>query len=177
MENRVKLVECTYQDHAHAILAILNEAIVNSTALYDYKPRPLESMAVWFKAKETGGFPVIGLESDTGELLGFASYGSFRNFPAYKYTVEHSVYVHHAHRGGGFGKMLLQEIVARAQAQGMHVLVGGIDAENAGSIALHEKLGFTHAGTIRQAGFKFGRWLDLAFYQLTLTTPATPIDG
>jgi phosphinothricin acetyltransferase len=155
----------------------LNEAIANSTAIYDYRPRSIESMAGWFAAKRAGNYPVVGVESDEGELLGFASYGTFRAWPAYKYTAEHSVYVHHAHRGRGWGRMLLQEIVSRAEAQGMHVLVGGIDAGNAGSIALHEKLGFVHAGTVKQAGFKFGRWLDLALYQRTLATPAAPVDG
>jgi L-amino acid N-acyltransferase len=71
----------------------------------------------------------------------------------------------------------LEEVIAAARAQDYHVLIGGIDATNAASIALHERLGFTHCGTIRQAGFKFGRWLDLAFYQLILTTPLKPIDG
>jgi hypothetical protein len=68
-------------------------------------------------------------------------------------------------------------LIERARANGVHVMVGGIDASNQGSIRLHEKLGFVHAGTIRQAGFKFGRWLDLAFYQLTLDTPDNPVDG
>ena len=84
---RMKLIPCTHEQHAQPILDILNEAIANSTALYDYKPRTLDSMAGWFKAKEAGNFPVLGLVSDAGELLGFASYGSFRAWPAYKYTV------------------------------------------------------------------------------------------
>jgi L-amino acid N-acyltransferase YncA len=173
----MKLVHCTFEQHASPILGILNEAIENSTAIYDYKTRPPESMAGWFKSKEAGRYPVVGLESEDGELLGFASYGAFRAWPAYKYTVEHSVYVHHAHRGRGLGSRLVQEIVALAQERGVHVLVGGIDASNQGSIALHTKLGFVHAGTIRHAGFKFGRWLDLALYQRILETPREPVDG
>lgn len=173
----MKLITCTQELHAQPILAILNEAIANSTAIYDYRPRTLDSMTAWFKAKTAGNFPVLGLVSDAGELLGFTSYGSFRAWPAYKYTVEHSVYVHHQYRGRGLGVQLLQALVAHARTQGVHVLVGGIDAANQGSIALHVKLGFEHAGTIRQAGFKFGRWLDLAFYQLILDTPAQPVDG
>ena len=173
----MKLVTCTFERHAGPILGILNEAIENSTAIYDYKPRSPESMIGWFKSKEVGRYPVVGLESKKGELLGFASYGTFRAWPAYKYTVEHSVYVHHAHRGQGLGARLLRELIARAKAQDVHVLIGGIDASNKGSIALHAKLGFIQAGTIQQAGFKFGRWLDLAFYQLTLETPLEPVDG
>lgn len=173
----MKLISCTFEQHARPILDILNEAIENSTAIYDYKARPLESMTSWFKTKETANFPVIGAESDKGELLGFATYGSFRAWPAYKYTVEHSIYVHHAHRGQGLGSILLNELMEAAKARDVHVLVGGIDASNAASIALHKKHGFIHAGTITQAGFKFGRWLDLTFYQATLETPAKPIDG
>lgn len=171
------LVDCTPERHASAILAILNEAIVHSTALYDYHPRPPGSMAGWFAAKAAGGFPVIGLEGEDGTLHGFASYGVFRAWPAYKYTVEHSIYVDAAHRGRGVGAQLLQALVERARSQEVHVLVGAIDANNHASIALHRRHGFTHAGTIAQAGFKFGRWLDLAFYQRTLDTPSHPVDG
>jgi L-amino acid N-acyltransferase YncA len=173
----LNIVDCTPERHAAAIRSILNEAIANSTAIYDYLPRPLSAMAAWFEAKRSGGYPVVGLESAVGELLGFASYGPFRGWAAYKYTAEHSVYVHHAHRGRGLGERLLRELIRRAREQQLHVLVGGLDASNAASIALHRKLGFAEAGIIRQAGFKFGRWLDLSFYQLVLDTPRSPIDG
>ncbi|AOJ65499.1 acetyltransferase [Burkholderia ubonensis] len=173
----VRLVDCSEAEHAAAILDILNEAIVNSTALYDYAPRPPQAMATWFATKRAGGFPVVGAVDASGRLLGFASWGTFRAFPAYKYTVEHSVYVHHEQRGRGLGERLLRELVRRARDAQVHVLVGCIDASNAGSIRLHTRLGFTHAGTLAQVGFKFGRWLDAAFYQLTLDTPDQPHDG
>lgn len=173
----MKFVSCTYERHAEAILNIFNDAILHSTALYDYRPRTPESMIGWFQAKEAGSFPVIGVESETGELMGFATYGTFRAFPAYKYTVEHSVYVEKTHRGKGLGLELMSQLIESARGQELHVMVGGIDAANTTSIALHRKLGFEHAGTIRQAGFKFGRWLDLVFYQLVLATPAAPVDG
>ena len=170
------IVSCSFEIHAEAILAILNEAIVTSTALYDYVPRPAASMRSWFRAKEDGAFPVIGMEDAAGALLGFASYGVFRPYPANKYSVEHSVYVHPAHRGRGIARVLMQRLIERAREQGYHVLVGGIDARNATSVALHERLGFRHAGTIEQAAFKFGAWCDLAFYQLILDTPAHPME-
>jgi L-amino acid N-acyltransferase len=173
----MNLVSCTYERHAPAILAILNEAIVSSTAVYDYEPRGPDSMIDWFRSKAPGAFPVIGVESDAGELVAFATYDVFRARPAYKYSVEHSVYVGSEHRGNGFAEALMHELIEAARAQDRHVMIGGIDAENAASIALHEKLGFEHAGTIRQAAFKFGRWLDLAFYQLVLETPLAPVDG
>lgn len=171
------LVDCNPARHADAILGLLNDAILNSTALYEYDPRPPESMRAWFETRQHGRFPVIGLEDDAGRLAGFASYGSFRAYPAFKYAVEHSVYVHPDFRGQGVGGVLLQALIERARQQDRHLLVGAIDAGNAASIALHERLGFSHAGTIREAGFKFGRWLDLAFYQLRLDTPAEPRDG
>jgi phosphinothricin acetyltransferase len=109
--------------------------------------------------------------------MGFASYGPFRERPAYKYTVEHSVYVDTRFRGQGVGRRLLEAVIVEAGIQDYHVMVGGIDATNAASIRLHESMGFTACGIVRQAGFKFGRWLDLAFYQLILKTPASPVDG
>jgi L-amino acid N-acyltransferase YncA len=173
----VEFIPCNYETHAGAILDILNEAIVTSTALYDYKPRARDSMTGWFKGKADGGFPVIGAVSSLGHLLGFATYGTFRAWPAYKYSVEHSVYVHKDHRGKGIGAGLLQELMVAAQEHQYHVMVGGVDVTNTASIALHEKLGFVHAGTIRHAAFKFGTWRDLSFYQLVLGTPAHPMDG
>ena len=171
------LVACTHARHAAAILEIFNDAIATSTALYDYRPRPLSSMQPWFEAKAQGNFPVIGVEDAAGQLLAVGSFGTFRAWPAYKYSVEHSVYVHKDHRGQGLGVAVIQALIAAAGERGVHAMLGGIDASNAGSIALHESLGFKHAGTIRQAGFKFGRWLDVSFYQLVLPTPANPCDG
>jgi len=173
----VKLVSCVAARHSDAILAILNDAIVNSTALYDYKPRTPQNMVNWFEGKANGRYPIVGAENDAGELMGFASYGSFRGWPAYKYTVEHSVYVDSRFRGQGVGRALLKAVIEVAEKQDYHVMVGGIDAANTTSIRLHERLGFTQCGIVRHAGFKFGRWLDLAFYQLILKTPATPVDG
>lgn len=171
------VIQCTKAKHAHAILAILNEAILTSTALYDYEPRSLQSMDSWFAAKEHGNYPVIGIEDSSGTLLAFGSLGTFRAWPAYKYTAEHSIYVHKEHRGKGLGKHLLQALIDAAQQRDIHALIGGIDATNIGSIALHTRLGFKHTGTLVQVGFKFGKWLDLAFYQRVLDTPTHPIDG
>jgi L-amino acid N-acyltransferase len=173
----MNLIECTHAAHARAILDILNDAIVHSTALYDYQPRTLESMRTWFDIKGRSRFPVLGAVDDAGTLLGFASYGSFRPHPAYKYSVEHSIYVHRDHRGQGIGRELLLRLLDRAAEQQYHVVIGCIDRENTASVALHEKLGFEPAGIIRHAGFKFGRWLDLAFYQRILETPTDPVDG
>jgi L-amino acid N-acyltransferase len=173
----MSIVACDHEHHAAAILAILNDAIVHSTALFDYEPRPLQSMAEWFRAKEARRFPVLGSVADDGTLLGFATYGTFRAWPAYKYTIEHSVYVHKDHRRKGVARALMERLIATAEGQDYHVMFAGIDAANAASIALHEQLGFVPAGVIHHAGFKFGRWLDLALYELQLRTPERPLDG
>ena len=158
-------------------MAILNEAIENSTALYDYQARTPAMMDAWFDAKEQAQYPVIGVVDQAGQLLGFGSYGPFRAWPAYKYTIEHSLYVERSHRGQGIGKLLLAELIATATRHDYHTMIGGIDAHNAASIALHQRLGFEQCAHIRQAGFKFNRWLDLRFYQLLLAAPAHPVDG
>src|SRR4051812_6947069 len=102
----MRVVHCEQKRHAEAILAIFNDAILNSTALYDYKPRTMEMMAAWFEVKVKGKYPVIGIESDAGDLMGFGSYGAFRAWPGYKYSVEHSIYVETRFRGQGIGKRL-----------------------------------------------------------------------
>lgn len=171
MEYQVK--SCTGKQLPE-ILEILNEAILHSTALYDYKPRTMENMKSWYSAKQQGNYPVIGVFDSDENLLGFTSFGPFRNWPAYKYSVEHSIYVRSDMRGKGLGELLLKEIVKSAGSQDYHVLIGGIDASNTASIHLHEKEGFVFSGTINHAGYKFGRWLDLSFYQLILKTPEYP---
>lgn len=170
-------VACTFERHGQAILDIFNDAILTSTALYEYSPRTMETMATWFDTKAKGRFPVVGLEAEDGTLLAFGSFGSFRPFPANKYTVEHSVYVHKACRGKGLGRAVMLSLIEAAKQRDLHCMIGGIDAKNVGSIALHDSLGFRHCGTLPQVGFKFDRWLDLAFYQLILDGPAAPVGG
>ena len=172
-----KLGPCTLAGQGEEILAILNHAIVNSTSLYDYVPRTMENMVSWFAAKDAGGFPVVGAFDESGELLGFGSFGTFRAYPAYKYTVEHSVYVRDDQRGKGLGRVLVSRLIEEARARDLHAMIGVIDSQNSGSIRLQESLGFVKVGTLPQVGFKFGRWLDADLYQLILETPAEPRDG
>ena len=126
--------------------------------------------------KKSHNSPIVGAFDKDGTLLGFATFGMFRVRPAYKYTVEHSVYVRPDKRGLGLGKVLLKEIIKKAEEQNFHVLVGVIDASNDVSIKLHESEGFKQTGIIKEVGFKFGKWLDAAFYQLILKTPENPSD-
>ncbi|MFC4355631.1 GNAT family N-acetyltransferase [Chryseomicrobium palamuruense] len=159
-----------------AILTIYNDAIVNTTAVYSYHAQTLEDRKVWFVQKQTDGYPVIVYEVE-GNVAGFATFGPFRAWPAYKYSIEHSVYVSSDFRKRGIGRALLQELIRLARADEYKTLVAGIDATNEQSILLHKNLGFTHSGTIRNAGYKFERWLDLAFYQLDLEGPKNPEEG
>lgn len=171
----MNIIYCS-NSYSPQILEIFNEAILNSTALYDYQPRTMQNMKAWFGNKNRNNFPVIGVTNEEGELLGFGSYGSFRAWPAYKYTVEHSLYIKKDHRGRGLGKIILSEIIKNATSQEYHCLVAGIDSTNHASIALHKSFGFWFSGNIKHAGYKFSKWLDLEFYQLILPTPLHPAE-
>lgn len=158
------------------ILEIYNDAILNTTAIYTYNVQTLEERTLWFNKKNEDGIPVLVFE-DQNKVIGFATFGPFRAWPAYKYTIEHSVYVHTGYKRRGIGTALVKEIIRIADEKKFATLVAGIDACNQTSLKLHEKLGFEYSGTIKNAGFKFGKWLDLVFYQLNLSGPENPIDG
>lgn len=172
----MKLTDCD-QRHAEAIRAIFNEVIERSCDHYDCLPRSAAMVSEWLEAKAREGLPVIGFEDAAGRLAGFATYGPFRPQHAYKFTVEHSVYVEKSFRGRGLGRRLLEEIIGQARSRGCHLLVGVIDSGNAPSIALHQRCGFRHAGRIQEAGQKFGRWRDVDFYQLILSEREEPCQG
>jgi len=157
------------------ILEIYNDAIENTTAIYTYKPLTLIEREKWLKNKKKEGYPVLVYEQDN-KAVGFASFGPFRAWPAYKYTAEHLVYVHKEYRKQGIGMLLLKEIIKIVSEREYKTLVAGIDSDNEKSIYMHKKLGFTYSGTIEKAGYKFGRWLNLAFYQLELKGPESPTE-
>jgi phosphinothricin acetyltransferase len=150
-----------------AILAIYNDAVVNTTASYDLEPSTLEQRAAWFEARAAQGFPVLVAEAE-GAAAGFGSYGKFRDKPGYRHTVEHSLYVAPGLRGRGIGRALLAELIALARAEGRHAMVGGVDAENQGSLRFHRAMGFVEVARFREVGHKFGRWLDIIFVELLL---------
>lgn len=149
------------------ILEIVNHSILHTTANYNYDIQTLEVQTKWFEDKKTKNMPVVVADLN-GEVVGFGSYGQFREKIGYQYTVEHSVYVVDDVIGKGIGSKLLTELIRLAKEQGFHVMIGAIDGDNAGSIAFHEKFGFTAIGTIREVGYKFDHWLDLVFMQLIL---------
>lgn len=157
------------------ILAITNEVIANTTAIYAYAPQSLEERARWFADLKAGSWPVLVAEVE-GEVAGFGSIGVFRTRPAYKHTGEHSVHVHADHRGKGIGRALLLALIQEAMRLELSTLVGGIDAENTLSLKLHADLGFVETARMPQVAWKFGRWLDLVFVQLMLPGPSHPTE-
>ncbi|MBO1361666.1 N-acetyltransferase [Acetobacter sacchari] len=152
------------------ILWLTNQAINETTAIWVSTPMTLEQRLSWFEQRQRDGFPVI-IAEENGKTLGFASYGAFRPYEGYVHTVEHSVYVHPESQGKGVGRALLDTLIAEAQRAGLHVMVAAITADNAASIALHERCGFEHAGVMPEVGTKFGGWLDLLFMYRRLSTP------
>jgi phosphinothricin acetyltransferase len=154
-------------DDLPGILAIYNEVIATSTAVYAEAPVSLAERTEWLAAKRRQGFPVLVVDDDTG-IAGFGSFGDFRAWPCYRHTAEHSVHIRADRRGQGLGKAMVTALLARAATLGKHVMIAGVDAENAASLALHEKLGFGRVAHFREVGRKFDRWLDLVFLQRLL---------
>jgi L-amino acid N-acyltransferase YncA len=147
------------------MLAIYNDVIINTTAVYDYQPHTLAMRQTWFNSKKEQGFPVFVAE-ENGNVLGLSSIGPFRAWAAYQYSVENSIYVASEARGKGIGKMLMPPIIDAARQLKMHTIIAGIDAGNEASIKLHRYFGFEEVAHFKQVGWKFDRWLDLKFFQL-----------
>ena len=148
-----------------AILDIINYNILNSTALYDYHPRSLAQQTTILEEKLTKDFPVIVALAGK-KVVGFGYYSEFRFREAYKFTVEHSVYVANDYHGKGIGKLLMETLIDLARKQKLHTMIAVIDAENQSSVEFHEKFGFKTVGIIKESGYKFDRWLDSVFMQL-----------
>ena len=152
-------------EDTQAILDIINYNILNSTALYDYHPRSLTQQTTILEEKLTKDFPVIVALADK-KVVGFGYYSEFRFREAYKFTVEHSVYVANDYHGKGIGKLLMETLIDLARKQKLHTMIAVIDAENQSSVEFHEKFGFKTVGIIKESGYKFDRWLDSVFMQL-----------
>jgi L-amino acid N-acyltransferase len=158
------------------VLAIYNEVIATSTAVYSLEPSTLEERQGWFRTRRSSGFPVlVALNTGNDDVIGFASFGEWRGaWPGYRYTVEYTVHVRHDVRGAGVGRVLVEGLFPLARALGKHVMIGGIDAANDASIRFHERLGFERVAHFREVGHKFDRWLDLIFVQRFLDAQGTP---
>ncbi len=150
------------------ILEIYNDAVRSTTAIWNDTLVDLEDRRAWLNERVSNGSPVLVADSH-GQAIGYATYGNWRAWEGYRHTVEHSVYVHRDARRGGVAEALMNTLIECARAQGKHVMVGGIEASNEASLALHKKLGFIQAAHMNEVGIKFGRWLDLVFVQLILS--------
>jgi phosphinothricin acetyltransferase len=159
----VQILDAAESD-LEGLLAIYNDVIATSTAIYSHLPVTLDDRRQWWRARVAQQYPVLVARDPSG-VLGFASFGDFRAWPGYRFTVEHSVHIRADARGRGLGTGLLRALFARAAALNKHVMIGGVDADNAASIRFHERLGFELAGRLREVGYKFDRWLDLVFLQ------------
>ncbi|MBB4400311.1 MULTISPECIES: GNAT family N-acetyltransferase [Rhizobium/Agrobacterium group] len=162
----VQLRDATVDDLS-GIMEIYNDAVLNTTAIWNDVLVDLENRKEWFAARKSRGFPVIVAILE-GKVAGYASYGDWRAFDGYRHTREHSVYVHKDARGHGIGKKLMQALIDHALGNDVHVLIAAIEAENTASIRLHESLGFRVVGRFSEVGTKFGRWLDLTCMELKL---------
>lgn len=150
-----------------AILSIYNDAVLHTTAIWNWNTVDLANRQAWFEARARQSYPIL-VAGGPGEVLGYASYGDWRPFDGYRYTVEHSIYVAQEARGRGIGANLLEALIAKAREGGKHVMLGGIEAGNSASLALHRRFGFVETGRMPEVGQKFGKWLDLVFMQLSL---------
>ena len=151
----------------NSILEIINHEILNSTVVYDYKERSYGQQLAWFEKKTQDEMPVIVAEKE-GNVVGFGSFGIFRPWDAYRFSVEHSIYTHQDARGMGIGKRIMAELIRLATEQGYHTMIAGVDASNQSSYEFHKKFGFQEIGTFKEVGYKFDQWLDLIFMQLFL---------
>ena len=158
---------------AAGILPMYNYAVRETTAIFDTGESDLPGRAAWLEKREGAGFPVLIAEID-GMIAGFASFGEFRAWDGYRFTVEHSIYVAPDRHREGIGRALLAALIERARAAGKHAMVAGVESGNTGSIALHRALGFREVGRMPQVAEKFGRWLDLVFLQLLLDGRSRP---
>ena len=164
------------QDDLVEILRIYNHAVEHTTAVFEYRPHTIEMRREWFRAKQAASLPVL-VADEAGAVRGFATYGPFRAWPAYKYSVENSVYVDPAVYRRGIGSSLVGAVLHEARARGLHVVMAGITSDNGVSLRLHERLGFKEVAHIPEVGFKFGRWLDLKLLQIVFDTPLTPTES
>jgi phosphinothricin acetyltransferase len=160
------VTDATRQDLPQ-ILTIYNEIIRTTTAVYSEVEFTPERGEAWFASKTAAGFPFLVVRDASG-VVAFGTFGEFRAWPCYRFSVEHSVHVRGDCRGRGIGRRVILELIARARALGKHAMIAGVDADNAVSIALHEQLGFKMSGRLSEVGFKFGRWLDLVFLEFML---------
>jgi len=162
----VKIRNATMVD-LPSILKIVNYEIEHTTSIYDYEKRSLKDQTDWYKNKISEKMPVI-LAVENGDILGYGTFGIFRPWDGYQFSVEHSIYLDKNSRGKGTGKIIMSELIDFAKKKGFHTMIAGVDANNTKSIKFHTNFGFREVGRFNQIGYKFEKWLDLIFMQLFL---------
>jgi phosphinothricin acetyltransferase len=151
-----------------AITAIYRHAVLHGTASFELEPPDEAEMLRRFTAVAEAGYPYFAAELD-GRIAGYAYVGAYRTRPAYRFTVENSVYIAPEAQGKGVGTALLEALIEASTAGGYRLMVAVIgDSRNMASIALHRSQGFRFCGTIHSVGYKFGRWLDSVIMELPL---------
>jgi L-amino acid N-acyltransferase len=163
----VTTIRHAIENDIRPMLDIYNEIILNTTAVFQYDLHTLEMRREWLAQKQKDNFPVF-IAEENNKIVGFSTFGQFRNWQAYKYSVESSVYVKADQRGKGIGKLLLQPLIDAAKQMQLHTIIAGIVADNEASIALHKQFGFVEVAHFKEVGFKFNKWLDLKFLQLMI---------
>jgi phosphinothricin acetyltransferase len=152
------------------ITGIYADAVANGTASYELEPPTRADMAARFEALKAGGFPYLAAVDEAGTVVGYAYAGAFRPRPAYRFTVEDSVYVAPEAKGRGVGRLLMEHLIEAVRVLGFRQVVAviGDGRPDSPSVRLHERLGFVHSGRLVGSGYKHGRWLDTVFMQLEL---------
>jgi L-amino acid N-acyltransferase YncA len=150
------------------ILAIYNDAVLTTTATYDYEPRTLEQREGWFDDHARDGYAVFVAEGEGGRIVGWSALNPYHARPGYRFTSENSIYIAADMRGQGLGKLLLAPLIEAARRKGLHAIIAAIDATNEASLRLHARFGFVHVGHFKQVGYKFDRWLDVIYMERLL---------
>lgn len=154
-------------DDLPEILDIYNDAVLHTTAIWNDAVVDLDNRRAWFIDRQARNYPILVAE-DAGKIAGYASFGDFRPFDGYRFSVEHSVYVAEPHRRRGFGRALVEGLYEPARKLRKRVMIAGIAGDNTGSLKLHANLGFVETGRMPGVGTKFGKLLDLVFVQKEL---------
>jgi L-amino acid N-acyltransferase YncA len=166
-ENTLMKIRSATEQDIPAITTIYNEVVAHSNAVWTEKQDTEADRLAWMNARRALGYPVL-VAAEASTVLGYGTFGDFRAWPGYRYSVEHSIYIHADHRGHGLGRAIIDELVSAAAALGKHALIAGIDGGNTASIRLHARAGFVEVARMPEIGRKFGRWLDLVFMQRLL---------
>ncbi len=154
-----------------AILEIYNDAVLTTTATYDYEPRSLEHRQAWFEDHKRTGFPIYVAVNDRDEIVGWSALNRYHDRKGYRFTSENSIYIAAPNRGQGIGKLLLAPLIESARKLGLRAIIAVIDGETEASIRLHARFGFEHVGRFKKVGYKFNRWLDVVYMELLLPDP------